>query len=417
MSPRRSFPSALPFFLPYVVPVLTFTLHYSPVAWHALIPPIFVWVFVPLLDLFIPPTNISQSHLTHPQRKILQSMPSFKLVTHLWCPTQLFLLIWGAYRVQQSVHPVRGLRLIALLWSLGLVAAGGINCSHELLHRNSRLERCLGKLLLASVLYAHFAIEHARGHHVNVATLNDPATMRYGESFYHFLPRTVLGGYRSAWRLETERLKRHALPFWTIHNEMLLFSLVQCLFCGAIYYMLGARALAVFLFQAAFSIVLLEQINAIEHYGLLRNKSSCGEYERVGPRHSWDAPYIISNYLLFKLQIHADHHLRTLPLCFLFTLNTNVRVSIRAWSMFTMLLLTFFPLYSCRCISFLCFAPERCFTSISNARVNRRKPTASTELSFAGTLALHSTTLASSNGSLAHKVSRKVAPRRFHNRC
>lgn len=317
MASCLSLPPALPFFfLPYVLPFLTFKLHYSPIAWHALIPILYVWIFIPFLDILIPATRISATRLTHLQRKALQSKPSFKLAIHLWCPTQLVLLIWGAYRVQQFAHSVCGLRLIALLWALGLIAAEGIVCSHELLHRNSRLERCLGKILLASVLYAHFAIEHTGGHHVNVATPDDPATMRQGESFYHFLPRTVLGGYRSAWRLETKRLKRCGLPFWTYKNEMLVLSLVQCLLCVAFYCVLGVRALAVFLFQAAYAVVLLEQINAIEHYGLLRNKLSCGEYERVGPRHSWDAPHAVSNYALFKLQVHADHHLRTLPLFF-----------------------------------------------------------------------------------------------------
>lgn len=366
MSPRLSLPSALPFFLPYIVPVLTLSLHYSPFAWHALIPPLFVWIVIPLLDFLILPTT-PPPRLTYEQRKTLQSMSSFKLAVYLWCPTQLALLIWGAYRIQHYTHPVRGLRLIALLWSLGLVAAEGINCSHELLHRNSRLERCLGKLLLASVMYAHFAIEHARGHHANVATPHDPATMRYGESFYRFLPRTILGGYRSAWRLETDRLSRHVLPFWAPHNEMLVFTLVQCLFCVTFYFALGPRALALFLFQAVFAVVLLEQINAIEHYGLLRERSPCGQYERVGPRHSWDAPHVVSSYLLFKLQVHADHHLRTLS-SFLVR-NTRVLLA----------LLEFIRLAVANRLSSVCAAdmcsfralrPRRRFTSVSDARID-----------------------------------------------
>lgn len=192
------------------------------------------------------------------------------------------------------------------------MAAEGINCSHELLHRRSMVERFLGKLLLTSVLYGHFVIEHTRGHHANVATPDDPATMRFGESIYHFLPRTIVGGYRSAWRLEKARLARSGLAVLSVHNEMVLYALAQVAFCVSFYAMFGTKGLLLFFFQSAVAVLLLEQINAIEHYGLLRRRLPSGEYERVGPKHSWDAPHRVSSYLLFKLQVHADHHLRKL---------------------------------------------------------------------------------------------------------
>ena len=60
---------------------------------------------------------------------------------------------------------------------------------------------------------------------------------------------------------------------------------------------------------AAFAgVVMLESINYIEHYGLRRKQLPDGTFEKVTVRHSWNAPHRISNYLLFKLQRHSDHH-------------------------------------------------------------------------------------------------------------
>lgn len=302
--------TALPFFLPYVVPLMTVAAHYSSRNWHALIPPIFVWIFIPLCDLLTPHVHsTSPVSLSPSEKKCLESQLSFKLAVYLWCPAQLSMLVWAANRIQNAeIHS--NVKVFGLLSSIAVIAAEGINCSHELLHRRSCLERALGKLLLVSVFYGHFCIEHARGHHFRVGTPEDPATMRLNESFYQFLPRTVFGGYRSAWRLEQLRLRRHNLATFSYHNEMILFLFAQAGFCYFFYSFIGLKGLLVFVYQSMFSIILLEQINAIEHYGLIRRKLKSGGYERVGAKHSWDAAPGMSNYLLFKLQTHSDHHLR-----------------------------------------------------------------------------------------------------------
>ena len=87
--------------------------------------------------------------------------------------------------------------------TVGVVAGVGINAAHELGHKSSRLERRLAKIVLAQSFYGHFYIEHNHGHHVNVATPRDPASARFGESFWIFLPRSVFGGLKSGWRIES----------------------------------------------------------------------------------------------------------------------------------------------------------------------------------------------------------------------
>lgn len=298
----------LPFFLPHVVPLFTVLAHYSSNEWHTLLPPLFVWIIIPLLDFIIPAKAQSQRRpLTSEQKRRLDSRISFRLAIYLWPLTQFSLFLWVTHRV--SAVPVSGIRLLGLLSSLTLSAAEGINCAHELLHRRSWVERLLADALLCTVWYAHFSIEHSRGHHLRVATSEDPATLPYGHSFYTFLPRTIIGGFQSACNLEAQRLLKKGSPVFSIHNRIIRYAVVQITIPIVLGCIFGHSAVAIFFFQAFTAIVLLEQINAIEHYGLLRAVRPDGTYERVGPRHSWDAPHSASNYLLFKLQLHADHHL------------------------------------------------------------------------------------------------------------
>jgi alkane 1-monooxygenase len=62
------------------------------------------------------------------------------------------------------------------------------------------------------------------------------------------------------------------------------------------------------LLQAVIGFSLLEVVNYLEHYGLLRQKREDGRYERCRPEHSWNSNNVASNVLLYHLQRHSDHH-------------------------------------------------------------------------------------------------------------
>jgi alkane 1-monooxygenase len=231
----------------------------------------------------------------------------FRLVTWAWVPVQLTLLAW-VLMVAASGR-LSTLELIGATVSMGITAGGfGITFAHELVHRRGRFERALGEIVLASVSYTHFAIEHVHGHHRHVGTPLDPATARFGESFYRFLPRTLAGSLASAWRLEVERLARRGRSTWSPANRMLRYGLTQVLLYGGLAAVYGPTGVAVFAGQAVVAFSLLEVINYIEHYGLTRREIAPGEYERIAPHHSWDSSYRVSNWMLINLARHADHH-------------------------------------------------------------------------------------------------------------
>lgn len=79
-------------------------------------------------------------------------------------------------------------------------------------------------------------------------------------------------------------------------------------FAGLVYLIFGLQALVIHSLMAIGAIIYLEAINYIEHYGLSRKQLPNGEYEKVTILHSWNSPHRFTNYLLFKLQRHSDHH-------------------------------------------------------------------------------------------------------------
>ncbi|WP_211306432.1 alkane 1-monooxygenase [Parasphingopyxis lamellibrachiae] len=184
----------------------------------------------------------------------------------------------------------------------------GIVTAHELMHRNRAGKRQLAFLLLSLVSYSHFCIEHVRGHHVRVATPEDPATARRGETLYAFLPRTIIGGFRSAWGLEKERLARKGLSAWSIWNNMLRWHGFTIILMTGIGLLLGPLSLLLFVVQSIIAIVALEAINYTEHYGMARKRLPDGKYARVRPEHSWNSSHILSNINMFNLGRHSDHH-------------------------------------------------------------------------------------------------------------
>ncbi|QBF46500.1 alkane 1-monooxygenase [Janibacter limosus] len=195
--------------------------------------------------------------------------------------------------------------------SIGCVGGIAINTAHELGHKRPRHERWLSKVALAQSGYGHFYIEHNRGHHVRVATPEDPASSRLGESFYAFWPRTVFGSLRSAWRLESSRLRRRGKPVLHPGNDVLNAWAMTLVLWGAMMLWLGIGVLPYLLLQGVVGLSLLEVVNYLEHYGMRRAKvhhRDVERYERVLQSHSWNSNNIATNVFLYHLQRHSDHH-------------------------------------------------------------------------------------------------------------
>ena len=295
---------ALPHAIGFVLPAIVLVSARLGGAW-TFFPVAVLYVIIPAIDALV---GLNKSNPGAPEETPLSENPAFRAITWLWVPVQIALIGWGVERVANgALTPVEA---VGTTLSIGLTAGAiGMTFAHELIHRPSRLERLLGDVLLVSVTYPHFAIEHVHGHHRHVGTPRDPATARYGESLYAFLPRTVIGGVRSACRIEARRLGKHGKPALGPANRMLRYAGVVCVLYAIVGLRYGWSGIVFFAAQSVVAFGLIETINYIEHYGLVRQEVVPGQYERVMPWHSWDSTHRVSNWILINLARHADHHL------------------------------------------------------------------------------------------------------------
>jgi alkane 1-monooxygenase len=265
--------------------------------------PILVFGVFPPLDLALgkdarnPPDSVI---------KWLEQDRYYRWCTYLYLPIQYAGLVFACWL--WSHGHLSTLDSIGLALTVAMVSGIAINTAHELGHKRASIERWLSRVALAQSGYGHFFIEHNRGHHVRVATPEDPASARLGESFYAFLPRTVLGSVRSAWELERARLARLGSPPWSPRNDILGAWAMTIVLFAALVAGFGVVVLPYLLIQAAIGFSLLEVVNYLEHYGLLRQRRDDGRYERTRPEHSWNSNNTASNVLLYHLQRHSDHH-------------------------------------------------------------------------------------------------------------
>jgi alkane 1-monooxygenase len=265
--------------------------------------PIWVLVLVPILDSVFGTDEANPPEWAVPQ---LEADRYYRWLTYLFLPLQYAGFAWGAWTV---VHGDLSLvSQLGLSLTVGTVAGIAINTAHELGHKRDRLERRLSKVALAQTGYGHFYVEHNRGHHSRVSTPEDPASARLGESFWRFLPRTVAGSARSAWSIAAAAQRRKGQRVWSWRNDVLDAWALSVVLFGATVAWLGPEVVPFLVVQAVFGFSLLEVVNYIEHYGLLRATLPSGRYERCQPRHSWNSNNVASNLVLYHLERHSDHH-------------------------------------------------------------------------------------------------------------
>jgi alkane 1-monooxygenase len=265
--------------------------------------PILIFAVFPLLDLIV---GLDASNPPDSVIKWLEQDRYYRWCTYAFLPLQYAGLIFACW--MWSHGGLSTLESLGLALTVAMVAGVAINTAHELGHKRASSERWLSKVALAQTGYGHFFVEHNRGHHVRVATPEDPASARMGESFYEFLPRTVAGSLRSALEIEREHLERDGHRFWSLRNDIFNAWLMTLVLFGGLAIAFGPVVLPYLLIQAVIGFSMLEVVNYLEHYGLLRQTREDGRYERTMPEHSWNSNNVASNVLLYHLQRHSDHH-------------------------------------------------------------------------------------------------------------
>ena len=262
---------------------------------------------------------------------------SAQYILEAFIPLCLGVLVIGVL----CAHTWTPLEWVGNTLALGVQAGVGIAASHELGHRQNTWLKGLSRPMLWVAFFGHYRVDHNRNHHVWVGTPHDVSTARRGQSFYAFWLQAVPGAFRGGWRSEAERLLKLSLPAWHWDNEVLHGLFASTALLGVAWWLGGLAGVALFLIQAVLGISLLQAVDYIEHYGLIRQQRADGKFERATAAHSWSGNHRLSNYLLFELQRHADHHVR--PTATFITLGDQAESPMLPASYPTMVLLALVP--------------------------------------------------------------------------
>ncbi|HEY1057095.1 MAG TPA: alkane 1-monooxygenase [Limnobacter sp.] len=269
-----------------------------------------LWIFLALFYVGLPLLDrlFGEDRHNPPEAAVprLEDDAYYRWVTYALVPILTGCFVFNiAFLATEPLAPVYWW---AVAITTGSMLGFGLNVSHELGHKKRRLDQWLALWTQSLGAYGHFSIEHNRGHHRDVATPEDPASSKMGESIYRFMLRELPGAFKRAWQLEAERLERKGHSRWNARNEILQGLAMTALVHGSLVIAFGWPAVMALLVVSLWGAFQLTSANYIEHYGLLRKKLDNGQYERCQPHHSWNSNHLVSNLVVLQLQRHSDHH-------------------------------------------------------------------------------------------------------------
>ncbi len=228
--------------------------------WALGLPIFFSYVVIPFLDWGIGSDEDNPPEEIVPQ---LEEDRYYRVLTYITVPMHFIVLIAIAWFV--GTHDLSVAALLATAITAGMYSGLGINTAHEMGHKKTALERWLAKIVLAVPAYGHFCIEHNRGHHTEVATPEDPASSRMGESIYKFALREIPGAFFRGWNQEKVRLERQGRSVWHWKNDILQSFAISAVLQLGLIYAFGWIMIPFLLVHNVWAWFQLTSANYIEH--------------------------------------------------------------------------------------------------------------------------------------------------------
>ena len=268
-----------------------------------LLPAIYIYVLTSIIDKIVGEDNHNP-----PEAVVPEMMKDNYYRWQLYAHIPIYFIVFFAFVWLVGTQDLPWWAVIALIIGVGGGSGSILAYTHELGHKNNKLDRITARIGNALMGYGHFNIEHNQGHHVWVSTPEDPASARMGESIYRFMLREIPGTIKRGLAQEKKRLATKGHGFWSIHNQVLQVYLATLLMIGIMVWIFGFDILWFVIPHHMMGWYALTQANYVEHYGLLRQKKPNGKYEPCQPKHSWNTNLLWSNMGLLHLQRHSDHH-------------------------------------------------------------------------------------------------------------
>lgn len=292
--------------LPYFVPLVTFPLVVMAAidgGWWLAGPFVFLWLADNLDTVF----GTEERNLD-PRKTRERQLFWYKLAVWVWVALYPITLVFALWQILVAEHLATWEAVLVVL-ALGSMARLTLNAGHDMMHRRTRWERWIGEFLMASVSFPQEVTEHVYIHHAHIGTPKDSVSAPKGQSFWQYLPRSVVGSFLDAWRFERDWLARRHLPVWHYTNPVWRYVLEVAAWYALAYWIGGVWGLLVLVTICFMGIFQLRMVDYVQHYGLQRIRLPGCRFERVKPWHSWSAAYKFSNWLYYNAQRHADHHI------------------------------------------------------------------------------------------------------------
>ena len=268
-----------------------------------LLPALFLLVIVPLLD-----TLTGWQDDVHFQKSDFSSLDIFLLHWN----TRLYAILYVTAVVCLAKYLPRftTMEIGFLIVSSSLLGAIGFAAAHELLHGKEKVDQVLQRITTAFLFYPHYKLIHIQSHHSHAATDHDKNTAWLDESIYAYILRTVPESMIRCWQMEAARFSKGKSGI--LQNRMHAYAIGQLGLLLALFLFSGLWGLLFYLGHIIGAHVVLESVNYIQHYGLLRKRHD-GQYETTGAEHSWDTYHYFSSYSTFRVGHHSYHHIAVKP--------------------------------------------------------------------------------------------------------
>lgn len=269
--------------------------------WWLLLPIVFLQVAVPMLDWLTGWQD--DGHYEKADFSPLQ-VSLLDWNTRLYAVFYMASIVWLA----MSLDRFNAMEMGILIACASLLGGIGFGAAHELLHGKDRVDQIAQRLLTTFLFYPHYKLIHIRSHHVHAGTDQDENTAWLNESIYSYIFRTIPGSMIRCCKMEARRCSGDGL----LKNKMFIYALGQMTLLIGLYLVSGPNGTLFYLAHILGAHIVLESVNYIQHYGLMRQKTN-GEYEKTGAEHSWDTYHFFSSYITFRVGHHSYHHIAVKP--------------------------------------------------------------------------------------------------------
>ena len=206
---------------------------------------------------------------------------------------------WGVDSAAGTLGVIAG-TVLSLGW---LSAIPNVPVAHELGHRHGALAQFLADLLAVFFGDPSRWVSHNLGHHIKVSTADDSDTPRRGESVYRFVWRASRGALHEALAAERIRLERTGRAAWSPHHRLLRGLLMAVAVAVPLLAIGGFAALLLALAGVLVAKVIVEGLNYLQHYGLIRIPG-----QPVQDRHAWNHLWAMTRAVAVEITTHSQHH-------------------------------------------------------------------------------------------------------------